>query len=947
LIQKPMKYFVLIILFFAAVSFAQVGKYTHIVGGSFTQAGQRLASGFGCWDTRANRYGNLPRASFMNGAAPTVVSDIAPAGRGFLAVGDFTSVNGINANGIAFFDGSKWCAFPHLNLYTYDVPNPSAVTNPIQFPNRRANRPGFAVAIAQLQGNPNDFYIFGGRRLADNRPAFNQVGTETTGVAGLVRLTFDANTNNFTIGKVPGYETRPGQFTGNPLNDGNGYPADTAPIGTIGRTKVRVVSSNSILSFYVHPNVGAAGSIQRWRTNTGSVDSQWISVQTPVTNGGFNVSNANVQYNVVAQGLQDVARDFDHDGTNLFIVGQFDNSANTTSNVNYVNVACSPNANTNSITWQVAANWPNVNNFNQTITQLITVPNGNLGAFRIATEPGVTGVYYVATAFVSVDTTAGADRDLFNVPQYFIYRVNNAVPTLLGTQATGSIVPRFDVTGGGYPTFARLSFYNSRLYVFGDFAYYSWINNQNNQWPRHYQRCISNAVFYDGSEFVDAYGGFTGVGANYPLIAANTAASADFVFVAGATNYYDIFSAGSVVAYNRDTKRWVNFGANRFVVRGTNTGAGNRYTGMDGNVQAIHFIKKQRSGISDAVVVGGQFDWYGNQYLGSVAYLRTNNGQYESLGGGLFVEETSASYTADQTTPIYRAGNVLDFEEIDGRFYAAGAFTKNINGACLNYVASVSATNTGEVWTSLGAGCDGVVRDLIAKGNDLYLGGDFNSCAGVDGTRRVARYDTKKGTWWALQEGLEGQVYAMIWYRGNLLVGGSFTANPAAYRSTTTGLWEWNGNRWAPLAARCYKDCADGLTNFNFPFAGAADPASRSVVDVRSLRTIGGNLYIHGTVLSTGVAGVLIQYDGKSFKQYGTASNACTKQGCLASNNSEVIALFNRPNGLNQNYMQYNPDRQNWVDTFTGFNNQPIIVASASSVAMSLFSLILIIVLAF
>lgn len=945
-----MKYFVLIILFFAAVSFAQVGKYTHIVGGSFTQAGQRLASGFGCWDTRANRYGNLPRASFRNALGATVVSDIAPAGRGFLAVGDFTSVNGINANGIAFFDGSKWCAFPHLNLYSYTVPNPTP--NPIIFPDNRNNRPGYAVAIAQLQGNANDFYIFGGLRADGSGPAFNQIGTTVTGVAGLVRLTYDANTNNFTVNAVGGYETRPGQYStpANPLNDGNGYPADSAPSGTIGRTKVRVVSQNSILSFYVHPAVGTAGNIQRWRTGAGSVDSQWISVQTDITGGSFNVSNAAVTYNVLAQGLLNQARDFDHDGTNLFIVGRFDNSQNTTSNVNYVNVACSPNANTNSITWQVAANWPNVNNFNQTNTQLPSVPNANLGAFRIATEPGVTGVYYVATAFVSVDNTPTRDNDLVGVPQYFIYRVNNAVPTLLGSQSAGTIVPRFDLPTAGFPTFARLSFYNSRLYVFGNFAYYSWINNQNNQWPRHYQRCISNAVFYDGSEFVDAYGGFTTVGAtSYPLIAANTAASADFVYVAGATNYYDIFSAGSVVAYNRDTKRWVNFGANRFVLRGGNPLAVNKFGGLDGNVQAIHFIKKQRSGISDAVVVGGQFDWYGNQYLGSVAYLRTNNGQYESLGGGLFVEESEGAYRADQTSPIYRAGNVLDFEEIDGRFYAAGAFTKNINGACLNYVASVSATNTNEVWTALGAGCDGLVRDLIAKGNDLYLGGDFSSCAGVDGTRRVARYDTKKGTWWALQEGLEGSVYAMIWYRGNLLVGGSFTATPAAYRTNfaTTGLWEWNGNRWAPLAARCYKDCADGLTNFNFPFAGAADPASRSVNNVRSLRTIGGNLYIHGTVLENGAAGVLIQYDGKSFKQYGTASNGCTKQGCLASNNSEVIALFTRANGLNQNYMQYNPDRQNWVDTFTGFNNQPVIVASASSVVLSLFSLFLIIVLAF
>jgi len=191
----------------------------------------------------------------------------------------------------------------------------------------------------------------------------------------------------------------------------------------------------------------------------------------------------------------------------------------------------------------------------------------------------------------------------------------------------------------------------------------------------------------------------------------------------------------------------------------------------------------------------------------------------------------------------------------------------------------------------------------------------------------------------------------MILWKGNLLVGGSFLTAPASYRTvpSTAGIYQWDGKRWSPLYGRCQINC--DLGEFTYPFA-SGDPLARTLGQVRSLRTIGSNLYIQGQILSAGTIQYLIQYDGSLFRQFGqaTGNGGCIKQGCLASNQSNIIGGgFSRNQGTdnyNNNYQQYNPDYKNWIDTYTGFESQPIIVASANLISFTIMSLVFVVFLA-
>jgi len=344
------------------------------------------------------------------------------------------------------------------------------------------------------------------------------------------------------------------------------------------------------------------------------------------------------------------------------------------------------------------------------------------------------------------------------------------------------------------------------------------------------------------------------------------------------------------------------------------------------------------------VVIGGNFDWFGTQYLGSVAYLNTKDFTMTQLGGGVYYDETDPAYTGDQVTPVYRAGLVLDIEETSDSFYVGGSFSKNINGGCISNIARSKDDNTFE---SLAAGCDGTVWDLYLVKNSLFVGGSFSSCSGVPGTRRIAEWDTDKKVFKPLDFGFaDGRVYAMIGYAGQLYVGGSFATAPAGYRFSNgiTGLYKWNGNAWSPVLAKCQINC--DIREFTYPFVDA-DPIARTVSSVRSLRTIGSNLYVQANVKNAST-NVLLMFDGGLWRQYGMAKGAtsCSKQGCLASNQSNIIGSgFSQSDNFNQYYQQYDPDKHNWIQTYNGYETEPTFTAaangfSASMVLVGLFALV-------
>jgi len=128
-----------------------------------------------------------------------------------------------------------------------------------------------------------------------------------------------------------------------------------------------------------------------------------------------------------------------------------------------------------------------------------------------------------------------------------------------------------------------------------------------------------------------------------------------------------------------------------------------------------------------------------------------------------------------------------------GLFYAAGEVP----------AASIAHWN-GRAWSALGAGFSGVVTTLCVQNGLLYAGGDFAVSPSGAVFNGVAAWDGQ--AWTALQSGLNwnyynnpysaGVVYALLPYKGDLIVGGTFTGAgtvPLRY------VGRWNGTAWSAL----------------------------------------------------------------------------------------------------------------------------------------------------
>jgi len=105
-------------------------------------------------------------------------------------------------------------------------------------------------------------------------------------------------------------------------------------------------------------------------------------------------------------------------------------------------------------------------------------------------------------------------------------------------------------------------------------------------------------------------------------------------------------------------------------------------------------------------------------------------------------------------------------------------------------------------WSSLGTGSSNGVNStvfaLAVVGNEVYVGGLFNSAGGVS-ANRVARFNTLTNTWSTLgtgsSNGVNGYVTALAVVGNEVFVGGAFTlaggvsANRVARFNTLTSTW--------------------------------------------------------------------------------------------------------------------------------------------------------------
>ena len=91
-------------------------------------------------------------------------------------------------------------------------------------------------------------------------------------------------------------------------------------------------------------------------------------------------------------------------------------------------------------------------------------------------------------------------------------------------------------------------------------------------------------------------------------------------------------------------------------------------------------------------------------------------------------------------------------------------------------------------WTSVGEGADGEITALYSDEDNqrLILAGDFNSLDGVS-CKQVGTYTN--GTFASLGEGVNGKVYAIAIFEGDIYVGGIF--------ENGSHIAVWNGTNWS------------------------------------------------------------------------------------------------------------------------------------------------------
>ena len=151
-----------------------------------------------------------------------------------------------------------------------------------------------------------------------------------------------------------------------------------------------------------------------------------------------------------------------------------------------------------------------------------------------------------------------------------------------------------------------------------------------------------------------------------------------------------------------------------------------------------------------------------------------NGAAFESVGGG-----TNSNVDA---LGIYQGDLVAG-----GRFSTAGG--SNARGL---------ARWDGSQWTELGGGIslNRSVMAIAARGNDLYVGGNFTA-VGSPGlaVNSIARWDGSQ--WHALGSGVEGgffeEVRALELVGGNLYAAGSFTTAGGVTANSTA---RWDGSQW-------------------------------------------------------------------------------------------------------------------------------------------------------
>lgn len=315
--------------------------------------------------------------------------------------------------------------------------------------------------------------------------------------------------------------------------------------------------------------------------------------------------------------------------------------------------------------------------------------------------------------------------------------------------------------------------------------------------------------------------------------------------------------------------------------------------------------------VSGNVYIGGFFNIVGDVEAFRVA--RWDGDSWSALGTGVGGVPDTGFYTAAMAI----SANGL---------YVGGSFIR---------AGSIGATNIarwdGREWSALGGGMSGGqygdarVLALAVSGTNLYAGGIFTVAGGVD-ANHVAKWDGN--SWSPMGAGLDGFVFALTMFNGDLYAGGNF------------GIAKWNGSEWSTnlsggVHGTVYALAAAGSSLYvggDFASVGGNEPTNTPAFNIAkwdgtTWSTLadgsGGvvaTIAVSGSDVYAGGAFQIMKWDGANWTPVPGAMDGPVSALAPAGTNLYAGGSFINVNGVDASYVaKWNGST--WSNLGSGMNN--------------------------
>lgn len=177
----------------------------------------------------------------------------------------------------------------------------------------------------------------------------------------------------------------------------------------------------------------------------------------------------------------------------------------------------------------------------------------------------------------------------------------------------------------------------------------------------------------------------------------------------------------------------------------------------------------------------------------------------------------------------------------DERLYIGGQFDA-VDGQVAN---SIIAWN-GDTWATLGEGVEGEILAMDIYNNQVYIAGNF-TLPNEEDTSNIAVWDGS--AWQGLQSGdMEGQIYDIIFYQGDLVIGGDFQ-KVNNMNMPYLARYDLSAQTWSNAAFRYDTNISDYV---EIPDAFSVDNTVRCFEMVEEYLLVGGDFNLTAPMVEDG-----------------------------------------------------------------------------------------------